>query len=98
LDPRLNLAALHLPHFVYMVAVAAQKYGIIVDDRTAGVGFRAEAPIRYERAHGYNPYLGPENQAGTPGALWQAPPILMMRSFPWSHLQLLKMSLRTKTP
>jgi hypothetical protein len=96
LDPKLNLASLNLPHFVYMEAVAVQKYGLVVDDRTAGVGFRTENPDQFEKAYGYNPYLGPQNQAGTPGALWDQTPAQMTREFPWSHLQLLRMTRRTQ--
>jgi hypothetical protein len=96
LDPSLNLASLNLPHFVYMEAVAAQKYGIVVDDRTAGVGFRLEDPTQYQQTFGYNPYLGPLGRVGSPGALWNQPPWQMASEFPWSHLQLLKMTIETQ--
>jgi hypothetical protein len=95
LDPHLNLASLHLPHFVYMMAVAAQKYGIIINNRAVGLGFRAENPNQFEAAHGYNPYFGPLNRPGTPGALFDQWPSQMLREFPWKDLQLLKMNLRT---
>jgi hypothetical protein len=96
LDPNLNLASLNLPHFIYMMAVAAQKYGIIINNRSSGFTFRGEDPLQYEQANGYNPYLGPQNQPGTPGALYDQWPSQMLRLFPWNHLQLLQMTLRTQ--
>ncbi|HEX5192357.1 MAG TPA: hypothetical protein VFW09_06095 [Solirubrobacteraceae bacterium] len=95
LDPNLNLKSLHLPHFVYMMAVAAQKYGIIINNRSGGVSFRAEDPTQFEAAHGYNPYFGPHNRPGSRGALFDQWPSQMMRLFPWRHLQLLKMQLHS---
>lgn len=94
LPANLNLKALHLPHFVYMMAVAAQKYGIIVNNGTAGLAFRAEDPQQFIDRHGYNPFLGPADEPGTPGALFDGWPPQMIRLFPWSHLVLLRMSLR----
>ena len=45
LDPNLNLAALHLPPLVYMMAKAAQKYGMIVRDQTHwAIGFSSRTP------------------------------------------------------
>ncbi len=96
LDPHLNLASLHLPHFVLMMAQAAQKYGIIINNRSDGFTFRAEDPLQYERRYGYNPYMGRANIPGTAGALFSQWPSVMLREFPWSHLQLLKMNLRTQ--
>jgi hypothetical protein len=96
LDPNLDLASLHLRHFVYMMAVAAQKYGIIIDDRTAGIGFRVEDPTHLVSKYGYNPYTGPEGHAGTPKALFDEAPYQMIPAFPWKHLQLLKMDLRAR--
>jgi hypothetical protein len=96
LDPNLNLASLHLPHFVYMMAVAAQRYGVIVDDRTAGVGFRAEDPAQFEARYGYNPYFGRRLKPGTAGALFNKWPAQLVHDFPWSHLQLLTLDLRDR--
>jgi hypothetical protein len=96
LDPNLNLASLHLPHFIYMMAVAAQKYGILINNKGDGFTFDEEDPTQYIAANGYNPYLGPENSPGTPGALYDQWPNVMLKDFPWSHLELLKMTLRTQ--
>ena len=96
LDPNLDLASLHLPHFIYMMAVAAQKYGIIINNKGDGFTFYDEDATQYTAAHGYNPYLGPANQPGTPGALYDQWPNAMLKQFPWTHLQLLKMTLRTQ--
>jgi hypothetical protein len=95
LDPNLNLAALHLPHFVYMMAVAAQRYGIIIDNRSTGFTFRGEDPLQFEQQYGYNPYMGRKGAPGSPGALFNNWPPEMLREFPWSHLQLLTMNLRS---
>ena len=46
--PRLNIAAMHLPKIVEMIALAAQRYGIIVRDQShADIGFFAEDPAQY---------------------------------------------------
>jgi hypothetical protein len=83
LDPKLDLAALHLPRLTLMMAEAAQRYGIVVRDTTGEVTFYAQDPTPtrtspYAGAHGY--FEG------------KTPPHLLA-SFPWSHLQLLKMTL-----
>jgi hypothetical protein len=96
LDPHLNIAALHLPPLIQMMAVAAQKYGMIVVNRTEGVGIYDQDPSPYEADWGFNPYFGRANQPGTPGALYNGWPTLEILQFPWSHLQLLNMNLRTK--
>jgi hypothetical protein len=96
LDPNLNLASLHLPHFVYMMAVAAQKYGIIISNTSGDVAFRAQDPTQFIAQHGYNPYTGPSTRPGTPGALFNQEPSQMLRLFPWSHLQLLHMTVQAQ--
>ena len=81
LDPRLNIAALNLPPVVHAMAVAAQRYGMIVRDKTLdATGFFAEDPS----PTGANPY--PQLFGG------QAPNQLLAR-FPWDHLQLVRMQL-----
>jgi hypothetical protein len=81
LDPRLNVAALNLPPVVHAMALAAQRYGMIVRDKTLrATGFFAEDPS----PTGANPY--PQLFGG------QAPNQLLAR-FPWEHLQLIKMQL-----
>lgn len=54
LDPKLNLASLHLPRVTLMMAEAAQRYGIVVRDRAANVTFYAQDPT----LTGTNPYTG----------------------------------------
>ena len=45
LDPKLDIPALHLPPITQMMALAAQRYGIVVTNRTNSViGFYAEDP------------------------------------------------------
>ncbi len=84
LDPKLNLAALHLPRLTLMMAKAAQRYGIFVRDGAADVtSFFAQDPA----PTGTNPYAGPG------GFLEERYPNQILASFPWSHLELLRMSL-----
>ena len=83
LDPTLNLTTLHLPRLTRMIAEAAQRYGIFVRDRTANIAFYGQDPIT---ARG-NPYAGPR------GYFEGKYPTQLLASFPWSHLQLLRMAL-----
>lgn len=83
LDPKLNLAALKLPHMTLMMAEAAQRYGIVVRDYAANVAFYAQVPPA-----GTNPYTG------TKGYFEGKTPRELLAVFPWSHLQLLQMELR----
>ena len=66
-----------------MVAQAAQRYGIIVRDFASNVAFIGQAPTR----SGDNPYAGPN------GFFEGRYPSQLLASFPWAHLQLLKMEL-----
>jgi hypothetical protein len=81
LDPTLDLASLHLPHLTLMLAEAAQRYGIILRDKAAHITFFAQDPTPTATS----PYTEPggyyENQT----------PTQLLTSFPWQHLQLLKM-------
>jgi hypothetical protein len=83
LDPRLDINALNLPPVTRAMAIAAQRYGIIVRDVTHhAIAFFAENPA----SAGVNPYT----------ALYGSPyPNAVMKAFPWDHLQLLRMALRT---
>ncbi len=83
LDPNLDLAALRLPKLTLMMAEAAQRYGIVVRDTARDVTFYGQDPTPtgtepYTGAHGY--YEGKTPQQ-------------LLASFPWNHLQLLKMEL-----
>jgi hypothetical protein len=85
LEPGLDLAALHLPPFTLMLARAAQRYGIFIRDRASNIAFYGQDPT----PTGTEPYKGStgyfEGKAG--GQL--------LISFPWSHLQVLKMELHS---
>jgi len=87
LDPNLDLASLHLPRLTLMIAEAAQRYGIFVRDKAANVAFVAQDPT----PTGTNPYTGPH------GYFEGKSPAQLLASFPWSHLQLLKMELHSES-
>lgn len=88
LDAALDLTALKMPRITRILAEAAQRYGLVVRDRTLGpLTFYAEQP-----APGTNPYRG---SGGLFGGL---APWDFMPQFPWHRLQLLSMSLCTKAP
>jgi outer membrane biosynthesis protein TonB len=83
LEPGLDLAALHLPPFTLMLAKAAQRYGMFVRDRASNIAFYGQDPIPL----GTEPYEGPH------GYFENEWPEQLLASFPWSHLQVLKMEL-----
>ena len=83
LDPNLDLASLHLPPLTLELAEAAQRYGIFVRDRSENVAFYAQDPIP----------TGTEPYTGANGYFEGKSPSRLLASFPWSHLQLLKMEL-----
>lgn len=83
LDPRLNLAGLHLPRLTLMIAEAAQRYGIIVRDGSKVVTLQAQAPPPDVA----DPYTGPN------GYFEGKTPRELLATFPWHHLELLKMRL-----
>jgi len=80
LDPRLDVAALQLPPVIRMLAEAAQRYGIVVRDKSANVTFYAEDPTPL----GENPYAGPE------GFFGGEYPDRLLACFPWSRLQTMR--------
>jgi hypothetical protein len=85
LDPKLDLASLHLPRIIETMAEAAQRYGIIVRDRTHhAIGFFAEDPTPL----GTNPYTRLFD-GKSPGVLLQ--------SFPWKYLQAVKTTFKSNT-
>ncbi len=86
LNPHLDVRALHLPHMAEMMALAAQRYGIIVRDQSHhAIGFYGEDPT----PTGADPYHGP---SGFFGNVW---PSDLLARFPWRSLQLLRMDLHT---
>jgi hypothetical protein len=73
LDPTLNVYALGLPPVAQAMALAAQRYGIVVRDRAGSVAFYAEQPsdvglYYYNWGNGLNPAQ-------------------LLANFPWSSLQ-----------
>ena len=93
LPANLNIAKLKLPPLTRMLALAAQRYGIIVINRSTGVAFRAQDPT----PTGHDPYYGPTGLPGRPGDLFSAYPRELLRVFPWSRLQLVQMQLRSNS-
>jgi hypothetical protein len=89
LDPDLDLAQLDLPPITRMLAEAAQRYGMVVRDRTGeATGFFAEDPART----GADPYNGPGGFYGGKR------PWKFLPQFPWAHVQLLEMTPCTRWP
>jgi len=84
LDPSLDLGALKLSAPILAMATAAQHYGILIRDQAANVAFYAEDPAPL----GHDPYpqiLGASAQD-------------LLRTFPWAHLQLVRMDLHGRGP
>jgi hypothetical protein len=89
LDPALDLSKLDLPPFTRMLAEAAQRYGMVVRDKTGhATGFYAEDPT----PTGAEPYWGPD---GFYGGL---KPWNFLPPFPWDKLRLLRMSTCVAAP
>jgi hypothetical protein len=81
LPASLNITALKLPRQTAMMAKAVQKYGMIVNDQSGAVSFRAEDPYLYTQQYGIDPY-GYAFGGQSPGQL--------LNSFPWKRLQVVK--------
>ena len=82
LDPALDVRALGLPPAALAIALAAQRYGLIVRDRTLhATGLFAEDPA----PTGRNPY---------PALFGGRAPIDLLAGIPFDRLQLLRMRLR----
>lgn len=80
LDPRLDIAGLHVPEAVRILAEAAQRYGMIVRDQSYAVTLYAQDPTPLGR----NPYYGPH------GLFDGLSPAVLMRYFPWQALQVVR--------
>ncbi|MGN6190019.1 MAG: hypothetical protein ACTHOE_14085 [Conexibacter sp.] len=78
LDPTLDVAALHLPPVTEAIALAAQRYGILVRDTAPNIAFYAEAPTAAD------PYLGADGLFGGSRA------DQLLARFPWSRLQVVR--------
>ena len=86
LDPQVDVASLGLPRVGEMIALAAQRYGIVVRDQThKGISLFAEDPGGRQP----NPY--DRLFAGQS-------PLELLAKFPWDRLQVLRMHLCTKAP
>jgi hypothetical protein len=85
LNPNLDLATLHLPHLILMLAEAAQRYGIFITDSSATTVFYAQDPPPTEP----DPYTIPT------GYFEGQQPNKLLATFPWNQLELLKMELHT---
>jgi hypothetical protein len=84
LDPRLDVARLHLPAPVQAMALAAQRYGVIVRDKAGAVVFYAQAPSA-RRPHAYHSIF----HGAYPNAL--------LARFPWNRLQVVRSRVRPVT-
>jgi hypothetical protein len=91
LDPRLDLSRLDLPPLVRMMAVAAQRYGMVVRDQTHhAIGFFIEDP----RPSGSIPLFYGSDGLPSPTGFYEGRyPGPLLASLPWSSLQVLKMHL-----
>jgi hypothetical protein len=81
LDPTVNVDGLGLPPAVRAIAVAAQRYGLIVRDRSADVALYAE-DLRGSVVDPYAALLGGSGAQD------------LLRQFPWDRLQLVKSDLQ----
>lgn len=72
LDPKLDVASLRLPPLTRAMALAAQRYGIIVRDHAGAVAFYAEDPSRFGITYDWAGGLDPAQA---------------LARFPWSRLQ-----------
>jgi hypothetical protein len=85
IDPRLDVRGLYLPRITEQIALAAQRYGMVVRDETHhSIGFFAEDPT----PTGANPY---------PALMDYRYPNELLARFPWKHVQLLRMDVRQGT-
>ena len=91
LDPNLDLDRLAMPRVTRILAQAAQRYGIVVRDRT-----RVDGSVALFAEPG--PSDQPSRYSGTGGLFEGVPRWKMLSTFPWRHLQLLPMRLCTTSP
>ena len=84
LPPSLNIDAMNLPPATKIIAKAAQKYGLVVRERTHwNVGLAAEAAPAGVTPNPWKAILGPHRAQ-------------VLEAFPWDKLELVRMSLRSK--
>lgn len=80
LDPRLKVGRLHLNPIAAMIARAAQRYGFVVTDRSGAVAVVTESGTATQAVTGTDPWHA---------LLRGTPDYLIMKNFPWQHLQAL---------
>ena len=86
LDPTLDINAMRLPRVTKIIALAVQRYGMIVRDQSGTVAFYAEDPT----PTGVEPYTRPHG-------LWGgAYPSQLLHYFPWSHLEVVRAPTTTR--
>jgi hypothetical protein len=81
LDPSLDVNSLGLPGPIAAMARAAQRYGIYLRDQSDSVSFYAQSAASLPS----DPY---------PALFGGKAPYELLKTFPWSHLQLMPMDLR----
>jgi len=84
LDPSLNLNDLQLSPVAHMIAVAAQKYGFLVENTGPDCNIKLGNPNPYIAAGLPDPYKALFGSDYGPGYSAK-----VMANFPWSHLQAL---------
>ena len=86
LDPTLDVGSLRLPRLTRMIALAAQRYGLVVRDQTHnGISLFAENPVQFGGDPYHRYFRG------------RTPPE-MLANFPWDRLQVLQMHVCTAAP
>ena len=89
IDPSVDLDRLGLAPAGRAIAEAAQRYGIVIRDRTShATAFYAEDPS----PTGGNPYAGPD------GLFGGKPASEVLAGFPWDRLQVMKTTLCRRMP
>lgn len=90
--PGLDLTYLKQWPLDYMMAVAMQKYGIVVRDQTAGaIGFWAQDDTPYGNAHYYYDTNWNPSTTGPFHGVWPGP---LLSHIPWNQMQVLHLWLR----
>ena len=84
LDPSLNLDSLNLSPVAHTIAVAAQKYGFMVENTGPDCNIKLGNPQPYEAAGLPDPY-----KALFGAAFGSGYSLKVMANFPWRHLQAL---------
>jgi hypothetical protein len=83
LDPAVDLSTLPMPSLVRMMALAVQRYGLIVRDKTLhATGFCGEDPAQFAGEDPYRRLFAGQY------------PSALLKSFPWQYLRALPAQLR----